>query len=321
MKFSKILAAAWLALGVAAAPAWAQTYPNKPIRMVVGFAPGGSTDVAARLIAKKVSEHLGQQVIVDSKPGAASNIAAQEVARAPADGYTLLYMTSTLAVNDSLYAKLPYNLVNDFVAVAPTVDIPCILSLHPSLPAKNMREFVALAKSKPGTISYGSAGNGSGTHLATELLKTAAGINLLHVPYKGSGPATSDFLGGHVQVLFVCQMSLVRDNAKSGKLVPLAVSSRARLPNLPDLPTVAETGFPGYEATVWNGVMAPAGTPRDIVAKLNAAITQSIKDLAPSLIETGNYPMSATPEQFGEFVKSEIGRWGAVVKRSGAKVE
>jgi len=321
MKFTRrIVAAALLAAGLVTAPAWSQTWPAKPIKLVVGFAPGGSTDIAARHIAKRAGEILGQPLVVDNRPGAASNIAAGEVARAPADGYTLLYMTSSLPVNETLYPKLPFNLVTDFVGVTPTVDIPCILSAHPSLGVKSVRELVALAKSQPGKISYGSAGSGSGTHLATELFKSIAGIDMVHVPYKGAGPATTDFLGGHVKVLFVCQVSIVRDNVKTGKLVPLAVSSRQRLPNL-DLPTMQEAGIPDYEATIWNGIIAPAGTPRDVVVRVNAAVAQAVKELAPTLIDTGNYPMYAAPDQFGSFIKSEIGRWAAVVKMSGAKAE
>ncbi len=317
---SRTLAAVF-ACGLAAAPAWSQSYPAKPVRPVVGFAPGGSTDVVARLVSKKLTESFGQSVFVDNRPGASSNIAAQGVARGPADGYTLLYMTSTLAVNASLYQKLPFNLVEDFVPVTPTVNIPCTLSVHPSLPVKSVKELVALAKRRPGEIAYGSAGTGSGTHLATELFKTMAGIDLLHVPYKGSGPATNDFLGGHVQVLFVCNVSLVRENSKTGRLRPLAVTSRERLSTLPELPTMPEAGIKGYEATIWDGILAPAGTPREIVERFNRETAQAVKALAPTLIATGMYPMYATPAEFAAFVKSEIGKWAAVVKRAGVRVE
>ena len=310
-----------LALALSVAPAWSQSYPVKPVRLVVGFAPGGSTDVVARWVAKKLTDSFGQSVVVDNRPGASSNIAAQSVARAPADGYTLLYMTSTLAVNVSLYPKLPFNLLEDFVAVTPVVDIPCILSVHPSLPVKSVKELIALAKGRPGEISYGSAGSGSGTHLATELFKSMAGIDLIHVPYKGSGPATSDFLGGHVQVLFVCSVALVKDNAKVGRLRPLAVTSRERLANLPELPTMPEAGIRGYEASVWNGILAPAGTPREIVTRVNRDAAQAVKELTPTLIDTGAYPIYATPDQFAAFIKTEIGKWAAVEKRSGARAE
>ena len=321
MKSSSWPLATAFALTLAAAPAWSQSYPVKPVRLVVGFAPGGSTDVVARLVAKKLTDSFGQSVLVDNRPGASSNIAAQGVARGPADGYTLLYMTSTLVVNVSLYPKLPFSLLEDFVPVTPTVDIPCTLSVHPSLPVKSVKELVALAKARPGEISYGSAGNGSGTHLATELFKTMAGIDLLHVPYKGSGPATNDFIGGHVQVLFVCSVALVKENVKAGRLRPLAVTSRQRLSNLPELPTMNEAGIKGYEATVWNGILAPAGTSREVITRVNRDTAQAVRELTPTLIDTGAYPLYATPEQFAAFVKTEIGKWAAVVKRSGARAE
>ena len=320
---NKRLAATGLALTLtmAAASAWSQAYPSKPIKLVVGFAAGGSTDIAARQIAKRAGEILGQPMVVDNRPGAASNIAAQEVARAPSDGYTLLYMTSTLPVNETLYPKLPFDLVKDFTGVSPTVDIPCVLSVHPSLGVKTVKELIALAKSQPGKISYGSAGSGSGTHLATELFKTIAGIDIFHVPYKGAGPATTDFLGGHVKVLFVCQVSIVKDNVKTGRLVPLAVSSLKRLPNLADIPTMIEAGVPEFEATVWNGILAPSGTPREVVTKVNAAVAQAVKEQTAPLIETGAYPMYSSADLFTAFVKSEIVRWSSVVKMSGAKPE
>ena len=308
--------AAGVALALPVAPAWSQAYPAKPVRLVVGFAPGGSTDVVARLVAKKLTDSFAQTVIVDNRPGASSNIAAQAVARAPADGYTLLYMTSTLAVNASLYPKLGFNLLEDFAPVTPVVDIPSILSVHPSLPVKSVKELIALAKSRPGDISYGSAGSGSATHLATELFKSQAGIDLLHVPYKGSGPATNDFLGGHVQVLFVFSVALVKEHGKAGRLRPLAVTSRQRLSNLPELPTMPEAGIKGYEATVWNGILAPAGTPREVVARVNQHTAQAVKELTPALIDLGAYPMHATPEQFSAFLRSEVTKWAGVVKRS-----
>ena len=317
---SSTLAAA-IALGLAATPAFSQSYPAKPVRLVVGFAPGGSTDVVARMVAKKLTDSFGQTVLVDNRPGASSNIAAQGVARGPADGYTLLYMTSTLVVNVSVYQKLPFNVLEDFAPVTTTVDIQCTLSVHPSLPVKSVKELVALAKKRPGEISYGSAGNGSGTHLQTELFKSMAGIDLLHVPYKGSGPATNDFLGGHVQVLFVCNVSYVKENVKAGRLRPLAVTSRQRLSNLAELPTMSEAGIKGYEATIWNGMLAPAGTPREIVTRVNRDTAQAVKELTPALVDMGAYPMVVTPGEFAAFLKSEVTKWAGVVKRSGAKAE
>lgn len=299
----------------------AQAYPSKPVRMIVGFAPGGSTDVVARLLSRKLADAMGQQFIVENRSGASSNIASQIVARSPADGYTLLYMTSTMTVNVSLYPKLPFDLATDFVPVVPVVDIPSVLAVHPSLPVKSVKELIALAKSRPGEIAYGSAGSGSATHLATELFKANAGIDITHVPYKGSGPATNEFLGGHVQVLFMFNATLVDANAKAGKLRPLAVTTRQRLANFPQLPTMPEAGVPGYEASVWNGILAPAGTPREIVTLLNTRVAQAVRELTPSLSEIGAYPMYADPEQFAAFVRSEVVKWAGVVKRSGARAE
>jgi tripartite-type tricarboxylate transporter receptor subunit TctC len=316
-----LLLATGIVLAAAAGSAYPQAYPAKPVRLVVGFAPGGSTDVVARLLAQKLAGSFGHSVLVDNRPGASSNIAAQQVARAPADGHTLLYMTSTLPVNVTLYDKLPFDLIKDFTAVTPVVDIPAILSVHPSLPVRSVKELVALANKRPREISYGSAGSGSATHLATELFKSMAGIDLLHVPYKGSGPATNDFIGGHVQVLFVFSVALVKEHGKAGRLRPLAVTSRQRLSNLPELPTMPEAGIKGYEASVWNGILAPAGTPRESLLRVNQQTAQAVKELTPMLIETGAYPMYATPEQFAAFLTSEVSKWAGVVKRSGAKAE
>ncbi len=301
--------------------AQSQNYPAKPVRMVVGFAPGGSTDIVARLLSRKLTDSMGQSFVVENRSGASSNIAAQGVARAPADGLTLLYMTSTLVVNVSLFSNLAFDLTKDFSPVTPVVDIPSFLSVHGSLPVKSVKELIALAKSRPGEITYGSAGSGSATHLATELFKSIAGVNIVHVPYKGSGPATTDFLGGHVQVLFVFNAEHVKSNAKIGRLRPLAVTTRKRLSDFPALPTMIEAGVSNYEASVWNGVLAPAGTPRDIVARLNTQTAQAIRELTPTLAEIGAYPMSMSADEFSEFVRREVGKWAAVVKVSGARAE
>ena len=299
----------------------AQVYPTKPVRLIVGFAPGGSTDVVARLLAKKLSERLGQSVILENRSGAGGNLASQLVARSAPDGHTLLYITSTAAVNVSLYSNLPFNLVEDFVAVTPVAAIPSILAIHPSLPAKTVKELIALAKKRPREITYASAGNGSATHLATELFKSLTGINLLHVPYQGSGPALIDLLGGHVQLQFVFNAVQVAANVKIGKLRALAVTSEQRMSTMPDLPTMQEAGVKDYVAIVWNGVLAPAGTARDIVSRLNLQTAQSMQELTPTLNEMGAYPMYSTAEQFAGFIKSEIGKWAAVVKRAGAKAD
>lgn len=299
----------------------AQTYPSKPVRMVVGFAPGGSTDVVARLLSRKLSDNLGQSFVVENRAGASSNIAAQTVARAPADGLTLLYATSTLMVNVSLFNTLPFYVNKDFVAVSPVVDIPSFLTVHGALPVKSVKDLIALAKARPGELTYASAGSGSATHLATELFKSMAGINVVHVPYKGAGPATADFLGGHVQLLFLFNAEQVKSHAKSGRLRALAITTRKRAPDFPDLPTMIEAGVANYEASVWNGVMVPTGTPRDIVSRLNAATAQAVRELAPQLADIGAYPMTMTPEEFAAFIRSEIGKWAKVVKLSGARAE
>lgn len=299
----------------------AQNYPAKPVRMTVGFAPGGSTDVVARLLARKLTDRFGTSVVVENRSGAAGNIASQLVARAPADGYTLLYITSTAVVNVSLHASLPFNLVEDFVAVSPVCAIPSVLAVHPSLPARSVKDLIALARARPGEISYASAGNGSATHLATELFRSLAGIKLLHVPYQGSGPGFSDLLGGHVQLQFVFNAGQAAVNEKFGKLRLLAVTSLQRLPSLPALPTMPEAGVKDYEALVWNGMLAPRGTPREVVQRLNAATTDAMKELTGALAELGAYPMHATPEEFAGFIRKEIGKWAAVVKLAGARAE
>ncbi len=306
---------------VANAFAQAQNYPAKPVRMVVGFAPGGSTDVVARLLSRKLSDHLGQSFVVENRAGASSNIAAQTVARAPADGLTLLYATSTLMVNVSLFASLPFDIQKDFTAVAPVVDIPSFLTVHASLPVKTVKELVALAKSRPGELSYASSGSGSASHLAMELFKSIAGFNMIHVPYKGAGPATTDFLGGHVQVLFIFNAEQVKSNAKAGRLRALAVTTRNRVAEFPALPTMIEAGVANYEASVWNGILAPTGTSRDIVSRLNGVTAQAIRELAPALAEIGAYPMTMTPDEFAAFIRGEIGKWAKVVKVSGARAE
>lgn len=304
-----------------ALPSRAQNYPAKPVRMVVGFAPGGSTDVVARLLARKFSADMGQSFVVDNRAGASSNIAAQVVARSPADGLTLLYATSTLTVNVSLFASLPFDLQRDFVAVSPVVDIPSFLTVHAALPVKTVQELIALAKARPGELSYASAGNGSATHLATELFKSIAGINIVHVPYKGAGPATTDFLGGHVQLLFLFNAEQVKSHARSGRLRALAVTTRKRLSDFPALLTMHEAGVANYEASVWNGILAPVSTPRDIVMRLNTQTAQAVRELAPALGEIGAYPMTMTTDEFAAFMRAEIVKWAKVVKLSGARAE
>ncbi len=310
-----------IALFAASACASAQSYPAKPVRLVIGFAPGGSTDVVARFLARKLTDGMGQSFVVENRAGASSNIAAQAVARAAPDGYTLLYMTSTLAVNVSLFPNSGFDLVKDFAPVSLVADIPGILAVHAALPSRSVKELIALAKSRPGDMTYGSAGSGSASHLAAELFKSMAGVNIVHVPYKGAGPAMTDFLGGHLQVLFIFNADLVKSNEKAGRLRGLAVTARKRLNELPQLPTMHEAGVTGYEASVWNGILVPSGTPRDIVTRLNTQTALAVKELTPTLAEIGAYPMAASPEEFAEFIRREISKWAKVVKHSGVRAE
>jgi len=301
--------------------ALAQTWPTKPVRLVLGFAVGGSTDVMARMLAAKLSERVGQQVLVENRPGASSNIASEYVARATPDGYTLLNTTSTMTVNATLFPKLPFNVIEDFVAVTPTVAVPSILSLHPSVPARTLKEFIDLAKAKPGSISYGTAGEGSAAHLATELFQGATGVSMVHVPYKGAGPAMTDLLAGHIQVLFIFSAQQVNTHAAAGKLRPLGVTSLQRMNSLPDLPTLQELGLEGFEAISWSGLMAPKGTPRDLVNRINQQVNAASKDMTKQLGDLGAYAVHSSPEQFAAYVKAEITKWAVIVKRAGIKPE
>jgi tripartite-type tricarboxylate transporter receptor subunit TctC len=295
--------------------------PAKPVRLVVGFAPGGSTDVVARLLARKLSDNLGTSIVVENRAGASSNIAAQTVARAAPDGLTLLYLTSTLAVNVSLFQNLPFDPLKDFAYVSPVVDIPAILAVHAALPVKSVKELIALGKARPGELTYASAGSGSASHMATELFKALTGVNIVHVPYKGAGPAMTDFLGGHVQVQFLYNAEQVKSNARAGRLRALGVSAKRRLAELPALPTMQEAGLANFEAGVWNGVAAPAGTSRDTITRWNTQINAATRELTPLLAEIGGYPMHGTPEDFAAFFQREVGKWAKVVKAAGVKAE
>ena len=299
----------------------AQDYPNKPILLVVPFAPGGSSDFLSRLIGAKLTEAWKQQVVVESRPGGAGNIAMDAVQRAKPDGYTLILgHVGTLAVNPAMFAKLPYDPIKGFVPVGMIATVPTLLVVNPSVPAKNFKEFLALAKAKPGTIYYGSAGNGSSGHLAMEYLKQAANIELTHVPYKGTGPMVTDLLGGQTQATFTGATPLI-PHIKQGKLRPIAVGGTKRIAALPDVPTVAESGLPGFETSQWYGILAPAGTPDAIVKKLNTELNRILK--SPEVVERmtadGSVPQGSTPEEFAKFIASEQKRWGQVVKTANIK--
>lgn len=317
------LSAAALALAALFSPVLAQNYPTKPIRMIVPFPPGGTTDILARVAGQKITEAFGQQVIVDNRPGAGGNIGTELVAKSAPDGYTLLTDPgSTLTINPSLYAKLPYDVLKDFAPVTIIAAVPNLLVVHPSLPVKSVRDLIILAKARPGQLNYASTGAGQSTHLSMELFKTMAGINVVHIPYKGSSPALADLLGGQVSLMFDNMPSSL-PHVKAGKLRALAVSTLKRSPAMPQLPTVAESGLPGFEVSVWFGVLAPAGTSRDIVSKLNSAIVKSLQspDVRERLAGQGAEAIGNTPEQFTAQMQRDLVKWAKVVKDSGVKLD
>jgi tripartite-type tricarboxylate transporter receptor subunit TctC len=313
-----------LACAVVALPAAAQPYPSKPIRFVVPFPPGGPLDIMGRGIAQKLQEAWGQPVVVDNRPGAGGGIGADLVAKSPGDGYTLLMgAVSTHAINPSLYAKIPYDPQKDFVAVALVAQVPNILVVNPSLPVHSVKELIDYARAKPGSFSFGSGSTGSTGHLAGELFKAEARVDMVHIPYKGGAPAMQDLLAGQTQLMFD-NLANALPQVKAGKLRALAVTTLKRAPAVPDLPTVAESGLPGFDLTTWFGVFVPAGTPRETVAKLNAEIVKSLesKALAERLAAMGAAPPeNNTPETFAAFVRAEAAKYAQVVKSSGARVD
>jgi tripartite-type tricarboxylate transporter receptor subunit TctC len=314
----------------------AQDYPVKPIRFIVGFAPGGVTDIIARALGQKLYERLGQQVVVDNRAGAAGligaelvatggsgTIAAVMIAKAPPDGYTLLMSSiSTMATNVSAVAKLPYDPVRDFAPITLVLVTPYLATVNATLPVANLRDFIALAKTKPGQLNFGSSGTGGGAHLAVELFKVMAGIELTHIPYKGSALALTDLLGGQIQLTF-SQPPIVLPHIKSGKLKGLAISSARRLSALPEFPTMAESGVAGYEATSWQGLVAPAATPRPIIVKLNSEIRRALQlpEIGARLAAEGSEAGATTPDEFGAYIRREIVKWSKVVKESGIRIE
>ncbi len=321
------LAAAAAALLPASRLAFAQqAYPSKPIRMVIPFTPGGSTDVLGRAIGLELGHAWHQPVVVDNLPGAGGSIGADKVAKSPADGYTLLMgHIGTLAINPSLYPKLDYDPVRSFAPVAWVARVPNVLVVHASVPARTLAELVALAKAQPGKLAFGSGGNGSAAHIATEYLKLQTGASFLHVPYRGTAPAVTDLLAGQLQLLFTGAPALL-PHIKAGKLRALAVSSPQRIALLPDVPTVAESGVPGtkdFEADQWYGVVAPAGTPADIVALLNRQINQSLNsaEVKARLNAEGAEPTPSTPQVFGQLIASEMKRWDRVIKSAHITVD
>ena len=304
------------------ASAAAQSYPAKPVRVIVPIAPGGGTDIVARMIAAKVSESLGQQMIIDNRPGAGGIIGSELVAKAPADGYTLLLSPTSHAINPSLYSKLPYDTQKDFAPVSLALSVTTVFVAHPSLPVRSVKDVVALAKAKPGELAFGSAGNGHLFHLTGEMFNTAAGIKMIHVPYKGGAPAIAALISGEVSVLFETMLAL-RPFIQSGRVRALAVASAQRSPLLPELPTFAEAGYPGIVAANWYGFFAPAGTPHEVVAKLNAEITRALKsaDIRDKLLPQGSVIIAGGPEQLGDFMRSEMAKWAKAAQDSGARID
>ena len=299
-----------------------QAYPNKPIRLVAPFSPGGATDVLARIVGQKINERLGQPVIVENRVGAGGNIGAEQVAKSTPDGYTLLMGGVPHAISASLYAKLGYDMVKDLSAVAEVASFPSMLVLHPSLPAKSVQELIALARAKPGQLNFGSAGNGSPNHLALELFDTMARVKMVHIPYKGAGQVVGDLLAGQLQLASM-GFPVAMPHVQSGKLRAIAVTGATRSPLLPAIPTVSESGLTGFDVTSWYGVFGPAALPKEITGKLNAEISGAITapELKERLTALGAEPSTKTPDQFAQYVREEIIKWAKVVRESGAKLD
>ncbi|HYY62094.1 MAG TPA: tripartite tricarboxylate transporter substrate binding protein [Burkholderiales bacterium] len=310
-------------LACAVQSALAQGYPSKPIHLIVPFPPGGPTDIVGRLVAQKLSEGFGQPVVVDNRPGAGGTVGSTAAAKAAADGYTLLYgSTSTLAIAPSLYHDLAYDPRSAFAPISLVSRGAIIAAVNAQVPARTLQEFIALAKKTPGTLSYASAGSGTPPHLAAELFKSIAGVDVLHVPYKGGAPAINDLVGGQVQAIFEGQVVLL-PHIKSGRVRALAITGAKRDAALPDVPTFAQAGLPQYDAYFWSGLVAPVGTPADIVGKLNAVLVRALNTagVREALLRQGLAPAGTTPAEFAAFIGSEVERWGRVAKASGAKVE
>lgn len=319
----------WLAAAVAATAALtlpaltlAQAFPAKPVKIVVPYPPGGTNDIVVRLLAQKLGDSMGQPFVVENKPGASGNLGAEQVARAAPDGYTLLLVTTGHSIHPSLYKNLRYNIKTDLTPVSELTRGPMLVMVTPSLPYKTVQDVIAAAKARPGSINFGSAGNGSSTHLATELLSSMAGVKMTHIPYSGSAPAMADVMAGNAQLVMDLMFSAL-PQVNGGKLRAIAITGAKRSPLLPGVPTVAESGVPGFETLAWNGLMAPANTPKPIIDKLNAEIRKALDapEMKERLRAQGFEPSPGTPEQFGALIRSEIDRWAKVVKTSGAKVE
>ncbi len=299
----------------------AQTYPNKPIKWIVPYPPAGTTDVLARIVAQSLSETLGQQVVIENRPGAGNNIGTEAVITAPPDGYTMLLVNPANGINASLYKKLSFNFIRDIAPVAGLVRTPNVMVVTNSLPVKTVAEFIAYCKANPSKVNMASSSSGTSTHLSGELFKSMTGCNMVHIPYKGAGPVLTDLIGGQVQVFFD-NLPSSAGHIKAGSIRALAVTSVAREPSFPALPTVADT-VPGYEATAWFGVGMPKGTPRDVIDKMNAAVNKALADpkMRERLAQLGGAPIPGTPEDFGKVIAAETEKWAKVVASSGATVD
>ena len=317
---SRLLALALLCI-VAAGPAHAADYPTRPVKWVVPYPPAGTTDVLARIVAQWLTEKLGQPFVIENKPGAGNNLGTESVVKATPDGYTMLLVNPANGINATLYKELSFNVIRDIAPVAGLVRTPNVMEVTPSFPAKTVAEFIAYCKANPGKINMASSGSGTSVHLSGELFKSLTGCQMLHVPYKGAGPALTDLMGGQVDVIFDNLPSSI-GHIKSGKIRAIAVTSAERDPSLPDVPTVAET-VPGYEATAWFGIGMPKGTPKEIIEKVNAEVNRALADpkMRARLAELGGKPIAGSPEDFGKVIAAETAKWEKVVISSGAKVE
>lgn len=305
-------------------PARASEYPDKPLRMMVGFPPGGGADILARVISEQLGEKLGTQIVVDNRPGAGSSTGTGIAAKAAADGYTVLLATASFTINPNLYSRVPYDPIRDFAPIAKVASSPLAVVVRPSLPVHSLKELLALAKSKPGQLNYSTGGNGSMGHLAGELLKSMTGVQIQHVPYKGLAPALADLLGGRVEITMSSLASCIAF-LKSGKLRALAVTTAKRTPFVPDIPTVAESGVEGYDVAQWFGVLAPSGTPKQVVGKLNAALAAFLAKPDAALLERftalGATPLISTPDEFRSYIRTDLAFWEKAVRQANAKVE
>ena len=300
-----------------------QSYPAKPVRMILAFPPGGPTDINARTFAQKLSEQMGQQVVVDNRAGAGGNIGAAEAARAAPDGYTVFYNTSAIAIAPSLYSKVPFDPVKDYAPVALTATVPLVLAVNPNVPVKSVQEFIAYARANPNKLNYASSGSGTITHLAAALFISQMGLQMQHIPYKGSAPALADVVAGQVQMM-IDTINTVAPYAKDNRLRALAIAITRRSALLPDVPTLEQAAnLPGFEMSAWQGIVVPAATPSEIVARLNAEVNKALQspDLRARLAAGGSEPLGGTSEQYAAYIRSELGRWAKVVRDSGAKLD